>query len=362
MDLYFEYSPAPICGISGTNGKTTTVNWLSHHLHPSHPHLKGGNDLLSPQCLLSLHTLAPHQLLLLEISNRHLTSLQKTPSLGILTNIAQDHIEEHGGFDAYIQTKYKLVQEMSASQIAILNHEDPLQQILAPRLKAQTYFFGLSPCRGIYAQGDWIYLQLDLKTTARPLLPCKELRLQGTHNLLNGMASALAAFLLGVSETQILQGLRTFSGVRNRLECVASFHSVDYVNDMACTSPHAACAALNHFSRPLLFIAGGDSKGADFESFNTLLAQKAKCLILLPGKLREHLKHPHTFLVSSLKEAVALAKEKACPGDTVLLSPVGTGFFTRFIKGQSSFRNLVKRGFREPSSSASYSSSSHYSS
>lgn len=342
MELYFRFSPAPICGVSGTNGKTTTVNWLRHFLSPEIPCLQGGNDLFHPQCLHRLNELTPNHYLLLEISNRQLEWLDDAPYLGILTNIAEDHLEEHGSFEAYAQVKKKLVQH---AKIAILNYEDPQVRSFGTEISGQVYYYGFSPELSIYLQEGTLFE--NLSGTPRPLVKTQEMILQGKHQLLDGMAAALSALLLGASFEKVCSGLKSFTGVRNRTQKIATLAGITYINDMACTSPHAALAALDSIEEPIHLICGGDHKGADFTLLNKRLSEKACSLYLLPGTLSEKLQHPQKKSVSSLQEAVQLALQQAKPGESVLLSPIGSGFFSQHIRGQEGFPQLVKRLFRE---------------
>lgn len=342
MELYFACSPARICGVSGTNGKTTTTNWLRSILSTHIPCLQGGNDLFQPQCLHRLHELQPDHYLVLEISNRQLEWLETSPYLGVLTNIAEDHLEEHGSFEAYSAVKKKLVRH---AQIAVLNQEDPQLVALGATLDADTYFFGCSPCRGIYLQNGILYE--NLQESPHPLLSVTEMKLNGKHHLLNGMAAGLSALLLGVPQEKVVAGLREFTGVRNRTQKVASIAGVTYINDMACTSPHAALAALDYIREPIHLICGGDHKGADFRQINAQLLEKVRSIVLLPGTLEEVLQHPRIERASDLSSALQLASAKAHPGETVLLSPMACGFFSRFVRGKSSFPQLVKSLCRE---------------
>ncbi|MEK7487379.1 MAG: UDP-N-acetylmuramoyl-L-alanine--D-glutamate ligase [Planctomycetota bacterium] len=353
MELYFACSPAPICGISGTNGKTTTTNWLRTILQSHVPCLQGGNDLFQPQCLHQLNTLQSNHYLVLEISNRQLEWLEASPYLGILTNIAEDHLEEHGSFEAYSEVKKKLVRH---AKIAILNQEDPQLVALSTTLSADTYLFGFSPCRGLYVQEGTLYQNLGNKPVA--LLSVSEMKLNGKHHLLNGMAAALSALLLGVPTEKIIAGLKEFTGVRNRTQKIASVSGITYINDMACTSPHAALAALDYISEPIHLICGGDHKGADFSQINAKLLEKVRTIVLLPGTLGEVLQHPKIYPVTDLASAVQLATQFAQSGETVLLSPMACGFFSRFVRGKNSFSQLVKSLWREtPSSPRNYSHS-----
>lgn len=343
VDLYFAFCPAPIIAITGTNGKTTTTNLLHSILSQERKTYISGNDFTHPQILPQITSLTSKDFLILEISNRQLMDFQHAPDIAILTNITQDHLQEHPSFQDYIQTKLRLIQHQSKAQIAVLNETLPFPQKLPPT-QAKVYTFGWSHNANFSVENHWI-VQRSPKTAQ--IAPCHHLALRGKHNLENTLAATAAAYLAGVHPNSIAQGLKSFQGVKNRLQLVRQIEGIQFYNDLAATSPAATKAALQTLQRPVILIAGGYPKGADYFPLAKEISQHAKLLILLESPLKDILLQlpisTPISVASTLREALTIAYQNAQNGDKILFSPSAAGAYQQFVQKEGGFIRMVKK-------------------
>lgn len=350
IQLYFELSPAPIAAVTGTNGKTTVANALYHILQcAGKPVLMSGNDRYHVQVLDRLDTLDPAGTLVLEVSNRQLLELHMGPHVAVITNIGGDHIAEHGSFDAYAAVKKRLFDLQHPGGWAVINADDSTAARILNDCPSRPVPYSLAglPGTGSGPAGTGFCLRLDGKIHF--LFDREDLRLPGSHNLSNLLAAATGASLLGVSPEDIRSALKTFPGVRNRLQCIGTVDGVDYVDDQASTNPAATLAALDAQAGPVILIAGGDLKGNenDYLPLADRMAGSVRRLFLLDGTAADILL---TALngripaerVKTLSDAVRKAHAAAREGDTVLLSPSGAAFYSRFASAGTGFRRLVR--------------------
>lgn len=340
--LYFGLSKAPIIGVTGTNGKTTTVNLLYHILKREKKVFLAGNDLFHPQVLHKLHELTPEDFLLLEISNRQLISLDQSPHMAIITNLEEDHLEEHGGWEGYLAAKKRIFQFQTSRDYSILNGNHRIINTFE-NLPGQVIRYGREDSTFQIVSNCLVYYN---GSTLRPLLYLGDIPLKGDHNRENILAAASGAFAAGLSLEAIQQGIETFPGVKNRLELIRSFQGVEFYNDLASTSPAATLAALKALEGRIFLIAGGEEKGAHYRELAREISQRDIVPLLIKGgvaqRLREHLSTPGEVF-SDLPTAVNFAWERAREGDKILLSPGGAHFYTQHIQNQLGFIRLVKK-------------------
>ena len=181
-------------------------------------------------------------------------------------------------------------------------------------------------------------------------MPGAQFPLPGKHNLENLLAAICAGMALGISLEILRNTTGTFAAIEHRLEPVGTFEGVLYVNDSKATNPDSAIKALEAYEKPVILIAGGDGKGAPFDGFADVAADKAKAVILIgrDGYLIEEALqakgYTHIRRATSLAEAVRLGRENASPGDVVLLSPACASYdmFTNYEERGSRFKETVR--------------------
>ena len=224
---------------------------------------------------------------------------------------------------------------MTAGDVVILNRDDPY--IAAWELPEGPTLRWFSVAG---AEADATYEGRTLVLRGRPLMGRDELPLLGIHNVGNALAAALAAEAMSVDDATIKRGLMAYEPLAHRLETVAMVGGVRWVNDSKATNPNAAAAGIRAIEGPLILLAGGSSKDADFTEIGRLMRDRARHVVLF-GQTRDQLAaaigvdHPMT-VVDTLTQAVALAADMATSGDTVLLGPACASY--------DQFRSYVHRG------------------
>lgn len=369
--LYLALSPAPVVAVTGTNGKTTVSTWIHHILTQADiPCLMSGNDRYHPQVLNRLHELPEHGILVLEVSNRQLMEINKGPYMAVLTGIQPDHVDEHGSFDNYLNTKIRLFERVPDEGISLLNRDDPYYRMVYRRSSGRRVSYGFQPPQNPMETGltrdtpCQCIIREDTGDTV--LFNAGDIPLPGRHNRLNALAAAAAARLMGAPAGAIQAGIASFQGVKHRLECLATIGGIRYFDDEASTNPSATAAALHALSeteRPVVLICGGDVKDniEDYQRLDKIMPAQVKHLICLPGEAGKHVAAIAVSAgisvdtVNNLSEAMACADAVLTPGMDLVLSPAGAGFHSRYNTGPRGFRRMIrdrKRRHRRPSKPA----------
>jgi len=305
IDLFFQLSSAPIIGVTGTNGKTTTTALLGAVLaQGERPVVVGGN--IGRTVLEQLDQLSADHWVVLELSSFQLESCSAPkPKIGVVLNLTPDHLDRHGSLAAYVEAKARLLSFQDEADAAALNGLDPLCRELAGRTRAQVHWFDRH----------------------EPLPPSS---LPGEHNRLNVLAAACAARLAGLTDSQIAAGVRAFRGVEHRLELVGEWQGVRWYNDSKATNPDAGLVALQAFpGTPLVLIAGGYGGRFELDSWLAAVRARTQAVVLLGAsavELSQRLAGHPLRRVDSLAEAVQAAAELAEPGSGVLFSPAYKSF------------------------------------
>ncbi|AET70221.1 UDP-N-acetylmuramoylalanine--D-glutamate ligase [Desulfosporosinus orientis DSM 765] len=358
VELAMHDCPALCVGVTGTNGKTTTTTLIGELSKlTGRPTVVAGN--IGVAMSGQVKGLEDNSIVVAELSSFQLEFVDKLRiHIGVLLNLTPDHLDRHGTIENYLEAKAQIFKNQSPTDLAILNWDDPLVRDLGSRLQSRVVYF--SPTTflqdGISLWHDDIVFAVKEKKTMIPIISRKELKLRGSHNLENVMAAAAAARALGLSWSEISDGLAQFKGVEHRQEIVGSYEGIVYVNDSKGTNTDAAAKALLAFDEPLVLIAGGKNKGLDFHEFMKLASQKVKSLILL-GQAADEMEEAakdegveRIIKVGSFEEGVKKAISEAVPGDVVLLSPACTSWdmFKNYEQRGELFKELVRRHYREP--------------
>ena len=335
MALFFRLCPAPIVGITGTKGKTTTTTIVERVLsRGSRRVVVGGN--IGTAVIQEVENIGREDIVVLELSSFQLETLGHSPHVAVVTNVLEDHIDHHGTRDAYIAAKKNIVAWQGPRDIAVLNLDDPATVALHTGAASEVRGFSLSlrPKRGAHLDqnGDLMLVAGDRRTV---LCKATELRVPGRHNISNALAAAIVGDAFDIPAEEISRVLREFEGVPRRLETVGEKDGVLWVNDSAATTPAATMSALAAYDRPAIAILGGVSKGADFGELARVLVQRAHGAVLI-GRAADEIAAAiatadrsgavEVRRARTLDDAVASAREMARPGDVVLLSPANASF------------------------------------
>jgi UDP-N-acetylmuramoylalanine--D-glutamate ligase len=316
-----ELPPHKVVGITGTNGKSTTTALIHHILKTAGvPTTMGGNIGLP---ILAQEPLPEGGLYVLELSSYQIDLTQSLDcEVAVLLNITPDHLDRYESFVAYAQSKRRLFEMQSPGSIAIDLTSSP------PYVGAQSG-------------------EADLALRASRLLPLQEHwpSLRGPHNLQNAQAATAVCEALGLDWNVIEQALRTYPGLRHRMERVRERDGVLFVNDSKATNPTATAPALAAFPS-IRWILGGQAKTDNLDECAPHFAHvRFAYTIGEAGELFARLLRPHMAVANceTLENALNRAAEDSQPGDTVLLSPACASFdqFEDFEQRGDRFRDLV---------------------
>lgn len=337
IELAYILAKSPICAVTGTNGKTTTVTLLGLLLQTAYPVEKvgvGGN-IGTPLCTEAVR-IGAGGYLAAEISSYQLEATEHfKPHIAAILNVTPDHVIRHGSLEVYQQVKEKLFSQQTAEDYLILNYDDTKVRAMAERAKSRVFFFSRRETllQGAYVKGDMLVLAWQGKE--HQLCSVDEVRIKGGHNIENALAASAAAFLAGAAPERIAVVLRQFPGVEHRIEPVAKKGGVMYYNDSKATNTESAIKALDTFPDHIVLIAGGDDKMTDLMPFMKLAAERCDELILVgdaterfrAAALSNGFEAAHIYAAGySMEKAVQLAHGLASSPQIVLLSPACASF------------------------------------
>ncbi len=324
VDLFLRLCPAPVVGVTGTNGKTTTTALIGMVLgRGPWPVVVAGN--IGDPVLDHLDELTPGHRVVLELSSFQLEScVRPRVEVGVVLNVTPDHLDRHGSMEAYIAAKARLVRFLEPEDHAVLNGLDPVCRRLAGETRARVTWFDRH----------------------RPVPP---MPVPGRHNQLNALAAAAVGRILGLPDPVIESAIRDFPGVEHRLELVAEGDGVRWYNDSKATNPDAGLVGLQAFEgTPVILIAGGHGGGFDLEPWLRAIRARTRAVVLIGASaalLEERLAGHPVRLAGSIEEAVAIAADLARPGDVVLLSPGYKSYdmFASYEERGRRFKAAVRR-------------------
>lgn len=309
-----------IIAITGSNGKTTTSGLIFHLLNEAKKNVGiAGN--IGNSFAAEITNKAHKDIMVLEISNFQLDDMVDfNPKIAVLLNITPDHLDRYEfDFYKYLHAKFQIINNQTSSDYFIYNANDvEIVNKLPEYIKNQQ----LIPIdKSMYLSG--------LKSNDE--LPNFETKLLGEHNLFNAQVAIQVARIMGLDESEIRDGLATFTAVEHRLEWVRNYKNVDYINDSKATNIDAVYYALQAIQNDIIWIAGGIDKGNDYTLIEDFVNDKVKALICL-GKDSSKLLKAFSSQVKiieetqSMEEAVQLASSYAENNDVVLLSPACSSF------------------------------------
>ena len=315
-----------ILAVTGTNGKTTTTTLLEQILLEAGRHAAAGGNIGVALC--SQVEEMQDGYISVEASSFQLeTTNTFRPHVAGILNITPDHLDRHKTMEGYMAAKAKVFAQQTKDDFLVLNYEDKLVRQMGAEAASRIICFSTDQQlgEGVFVSGQSI--QIKWQDECFDLMPVGEVRLRGKHNLENILCAAAMAWADGVDLQSIANVLRTFGGVRHRLEEVACHNDILYINDSKGTNPDSTIKALGAFDRPIILIAGGRPKGGSYRQVAQEISQRVRELILL-GEAREMIKSEvmetgfrNIHEVEDFPAAVYKAHQLARPGDVVLLSP-----------------------------------------
>ena len=326
VELAYLISDAPIIGITGSNGKTTTTTMIAEVLTAG-----GQNGLLSGNIGFPASQVAQDagktDTLVMELSSFQLMGIEAFhPEIAVITNLMPTHLDYHGSFEEYVAAKWNIQKNMTASDYVVLNFNQDLAKELAKKTAAQVIPFSTQE------QVDGASLDGDVLTfRGEAIMKASELGVPGSHNVENALATIAVAKLRGIDNQVIKETLAHFGGVKHRLQYVGDINQVKFYNDSKSTNILATQKALSGFDNSkVILIAGGLDRGNEFDELVPDIKGLKKMVIL--GESAERVKRAAdqaevSYLdASDVRDATRKAFSVAEPGDVVLLSPANASW------------------------------------
>jgi UDP-N-acetylmuramoylalanine--D-glutamate ligase len=340
LELAWRLVPNEFVAVTGTNGKTTTTEWIGHiHRVAGLPVAVAGNVGTAVSSLAG--NLAPDATVVCEASSFQLEDSQAfAPEAAVLLNLAPDHLDRHPSYEDYVAAKLRIFANQGNDDIAVA---PVLLEVEDLGGCARRVLFGTEPEAELADRAGYLWWD------EQPLVAVDELPLPGEHNRQNAMAAAAVCLARGIDAGAVAAGLRTFVGVAHRLERVAVVEGVTYVNDSKATNVASTIVALRAYPGAVHLIAGGRGKRQDFSPLAPLVAERCKAAYLIgeaAGELAGVLAGTGVPVrqVRGLEQAVQAARAAATSGDVVLLSPACASYdqYPDFEARGQHFRTLVE--------------------
>ena len=334
IDLGLMFLESPYIGVTGTNGKTTTVNLLKHILGEG-AEISGNIETPLTKVLRREKSFS---WMIIEVSSFQLKKVENfSPYISIFLNISPDHLNWHKDFNDYLSSKMKIFKKQKENQFALLNAEEDWWK--KEKITPEVYFFSpqYHKLQGCFVKNGWIIWR---KEREEGIMPLEEWKLLGTHNLYNLTSALLAGILAGKNLSTLRERARTFRSLPHRLEFVRSVKGINFINDSKATNVDAVYHALISLPPGIILILGGMDKGNDYIPLFPIVKRRVSSIIAV-GESREKIYKEFSSLTNvrkakSLEEAVKKAYKLALPPGTVLLSPACASF--------DEFRNYEERG------------------
>ena len=326
VELAYLISDAPIIGITGSNGKTTTTTMIAEVLTAG-----GQNGLLSGNIGFPASQVAQDagetDTLVMELSSFQLMGIEDFhPEIAVITNLMPTHLDYHGSFEEYVAAKWNIQKNMTASDYVVLNFNQDLAKELAKKTAAKVLPFSTKEkVDGAYLDGNVLTFR------GEAIMKASELGVPGSHNVENALATIAVAKLRGIDNQVIRETLAHFGGVKHRLQYVGEINQVKFYNDSKSTNILATQKALSGFDNSkVILIAGGLDRGNEFDELVPDIKSLKKMVIL--GESAARVKRAAdqaevSYLdASDSRDATRKAFSVAEPGDVVLLSPANASW------------------------------------
>ncbi|MCH7890142.1 MAG: UDP-N-acetylmuramoyl-L-alanine--D-glutamate ligase [Gemmatimonadetes bacterium] len=358
-EFAFRFFDGPLIAVTGTNGKTTTAALVAHLLEEDGLDVALGGNIGAafgpPASELALREQSPAWYVV-EMSSFQLAAIDRfKPDIGVMTNLAPDHLDWYPSVESYYADKANLFRNADDDSRWVLNGDDPAVAALAEGVPGRPFFFsrasGGRP--GAYLEGD--LLTLNVSDEPETLGHVEKIPLLGGHNVENALAAATTARLAGASPESIWRGLSTAKPLPHRTEVVAEAKGVRWVNDSKATNVAAARSAIASLDGALLVLLGGKDKGEELSTLVSALS-KVDARVLTFGQAGQRIFRaldghvPVELLHGGFDELMEVAAQRAVPGTTVLLSPACSSYdmFTSYEERGARFAALAQAISEDP--------------
>ncbi len=329
-ELAYQVLDGEMIGITGSNGKTTTTTliqlMLDRDRKAGHAYLAGNIGIPATTVVQKLHK---EDTMVTELSSFMLASVTTLkPHIAVITNIFSNHLDWHGTRANYVRDKMHITKNQTAEDYFVINWDNPEWQQLSQQTKAQVVPFSRKDLseNGAYQRGEFLYFRNE------KIMAADDIKVPGVQNIENALAAIAVAKLSGCSTEAIVDVLKTFSGVKHRVQYVTTFKKRIFYNDSKATDIEATQAALRSFKQPIVLIAGGLDRGYTFEKLVPDFKNHVKAIVLI-GETSHLLADaakkagvPVIKFADKVADAVPLAYQLSEPNDIVLLSPANASW------------------------------------
>jgi len=354
MEVFFQVCPCPIIAVTGSDGKTTTTTIISRLLEASGKTVHVGGNIGHP-LLSEADAMRPEDYAVLELSSFQLMTMEQSPHIAVTTNLSPNHLDVHRDFTEYIAAKENIFTHQGPQDVAVFNADNDLTLSASERAAGEARLFSRLRRveRGVYLRSDGgeRVIWSAGPSGERPVLPLRDIKLPGEHNVENYMA-AIAAVEGLVEDQTVRTFARSFGGVEHRIELVRELRGVRWYNDAIASSPSRTTACLRSFPEKVILLAGGKDKGISYDALGPVINDHVKALVLCgntAGVIRAAVEGAENYAglpiteVPDWETAVSKAAELAQMGDVVVMSPASTSFdrFKNFMEKGARFKELV---------------------
>lgn len=350
IEFAFPYTSAKIIAVTGSNGKTTTTSLIYHIMKSCGLNVSvGGNIGLS--FARQVATSNPDYFVL-ELSSFQLDGcFLFKPYIAILTNITEDHLDRYDYiFEKYILSKFRITQNQDENDFFIYDMDDEITDKYLKNINIKAKKIPYSHKKilneGAYIEDEQIVVKINKNIYT---MPTHDLTINGMHNRYNSMAASIAANLLDLRKQNIREAFQNFVNEEHRLEYVAKVGGIDFINDSKATNVNSVWYALEAQKKKIIWIAGGQDKGNDYEPLKELVKNRVKAIICLGKDNRKIHENFHTLVdvvinTDNIKDCVEMAYKVARSGEVVLLSPACASFdlFKNYEDRGKQFRKQVR--------------------
>lgn len=353
MEEFFRVCPCPIIAVTGSDGKTTTTTIIAELLKAAGNTVWVGGNIGHP-LLCDADRMRPQDYAVLELSSFQLMTMDRSPHIAVVTNLAPNHLDMHKDMAEYVAAKENIFRHQTAGDIAVFNADNAITAEQAGRTVGRSRRFSRQTelTDGVFLRGEDIVCRSE--AGERVVMKTSDIKIPGVHNVENYMA-AIAAVDGLVPDGIIRDFARSFGGVEHRIELVRTYRGVRYYNDSIASSPSRTIAGLRSFPEKVILIAGGYDKHIPFDVLGPEVTAHVKLLVLCgatAGKIRAAVEaapdyrpgRPEILEVTPFQAAVEAARDHAAAGDVVTLSPACAAFdqFKNFAERGRVFKEIVR--------------------
>lgn len=351
-NIFFVECPGLIVGVTGTKGKGTTATLIYEMLKLKSNNVYIGGNIGTPALDL-LPGLNKESIVVLELSSFQLIDLRKSPHVAVVLMTTSEHLDWHTNVGEYVNAKANITKYQQKQDFTVVNADYPNSLNIGNQSKGKIYYFSTqSKANGAYLAKDKIISNINREK----FFKTSDILIPGAHNFQNIMAAICTAQILNVNKNDIIQVIRTFKGLKHRLQLVKEIKGVSFYNDSFSTTPETVIAAVKSFQRQKILILGGSSKHSDFRALAQAVVsdKNLKCIILIgeeSKRISDAIEKAGKFrgkVVEGLKnmeQIVSKAYAEAKAGDIIILSPGCASFdmFTNYQDRGEQFMQQVNK-------------------